>query len=562
MVPTASLAHGGAAEFSAPEHERVLQHAAFFQIPDERRAGLIRIPGRLRHAGLDFAVVIPSAVVELDEADVPFCEAVLAPLVTFRVVVDGGEHDGESSITASAGDVINYRIVGKVANLGTTNTGLGESLTVQNLVDGIDGMTIFRFNLGGRAGDPVEIDFQDRPTLVNGFNTTSFGASRGVITPRGGGLDDVTSIHAVQSITYVGVEGGAPTEVTLAQGAFKVRSSPNGEGVVRMTPFTEDGPFALIRINDGLPLFLEPHGGDAAYKLVGLTVESDGSGPAGDSTKPTAKLSASNLTNGGGSTHEFNVTYSDNSGIKVATLGNGDVRVVAPNGKEYNATLIAVNNQANGTPRTARYRLTIPGVFDSTDNGRYTVKLMANQVSDTSNNFAAAATLGSFNVNVPFAVMASGGRLLINGDLARPDNVALSVNKGTLTAKLGKQARTFKASSVKSITIATHGGNDKVTLGAGVIGAQIDGGSGNDSLFGGAGNDQLNGGAGNDSLRGNGGNDIIKGGSGFDKFSGDAGDDRLFSRDAIKDTLSGGSGNDRAQVDALDVRDTIEQLLK
>ncbi|MDX2214220.1 MAG: GDSL-type esterase/lipase family protein [Oculatellaceae cyanobacterium bins.114] len=114
---------------------------------------------------------------------------------------------------------------------------------------------------------------------------------------------------------------------------------------------------------------------------------------------PTASLTASNFTPQGTTTYSFNVTYADDNAISVASLGNGDVQVTGPGGFNQSAVLTAVSPSGDGTPRTVTYRINAPGgSWDTADIGTYTVSLVANQVSDTSNNFAVAGTLGTFTV--------------------------------------------------------------------------------------------------------------------------------------------------------------------
>ena len=74
VVAAGALAHGGAAEFAAPDDECVVEHAAFLEVFDESGAGLVGVEGGLGHGFLDVAVVVPCAVVELDEADPAFGE--------------------------------------------------------------------------------------------------------------------------------------------------------------------------------------------------------------------------------------------------------------------------------------------------------------------------------------------------------------------------------------------------------------------------------------------------------------------------------------------------------
>lgn len=64
-----SLPVGGAAEFASEDDEGVLEHSALFEVLDEAGARLIDVVGLAFDLFREFAVVIPTAVEELDEAD-------------------------------------------------------------------------------------------------------------------------------------------------------------------------------------------------------------------------------------------------------------------------------------------------------------------------------------------------------------------------------------------------------------------------------------------------------------------------------------------------------------
>jgi hypothetical protein len=107
------------------------------------------------------------------------------------------------------------------------------------------------------------------------------------------------------------------------------------------------------------------------------------------------------VTAGGSAPHPFTVTYADNVAVSVSSVGDGDVQVLAPDGAELPAAFAGVDNTADGSPRTATYRVAAPGgAWDPADNGTYTLRLVAGQVSDTAANFAAAAELGTFTVSL------------------------------------------------------------------------------------------------------------------------------------------------------------------
>ncbi|MFM1944913.1 MAG: hypothetical protein RI897_3895 [Verrucomicrobiota bacterium] len=69
------LGHGGAAEFAAPDDEGVVEQAALFEVGEEGVGGFIGEGAADVHVFDEVAVVVPSAVVEVDEADALFGEA-------------------------------------------------------------------------------------------------------------------------------------------------------------------------------------------------------------------------------------------------------------------------------------------------------------------------------------------------------------------------------------------------------------------------------------------------------------------------------------------------------
>ena len=77
---------------SPPQDERVLEQAALLEILHERGAGLVHIERSLRHFLGDRAVVIPRAVVELDEAHATLGEAAREQAVRGEGAVAGSLH--------------------------------------------------------------------------------------------------------------------------------------------------------------------------------------------------------------------------------------------------------------------------------------------------------------------------------------------------------------------------------------------------------------------------------------------------------------------------------------
>ena len=94
-----------------------------------------------------------------------------------------------------------------------------------------------------------------------------------------------------------------------------------------------------------------------------------------------------------GATIDVSVSYLDDQAVDVSTLDGSDVRITGPSGFDQLASFVSVDNNTDGTPRTAIYSIAAP-----TTDGSYTVALEANQVSDTSGNFALAGQLANFQI--------------------------------------------------------------------------------------------------------------------------------------------------------------------
>jgi hypothetical protein len=125
---------------------------------------------------------------------------------------------------------------------------------------------------------------------------------------------------------------------------------------------------------------------------------------------PLAELvSVPPLNESGQTTRQFTVTFTDNVGIDVATVGTGDVRVTGPNGYNQIAQFVSVNSTTNGTPRSATYAVTPPGggVWTTLQNGTYSITMESGQVKDVEGAFVSAGTLGQFTVDVPIVYYAA-----------------------------------------------------------------------------------------------------------------------------------------------------------
>lgn len=117
-----------------------------------------------------------------------------------------------------------------------------------------------------------------------------------------------------------------------------------------------------------------------------------------DTAAPTA---SGTVLNAAFAPFSFSVIYQDNQSVDTDSLDNLDIRVTGPNGFSQLAELLGGTISADGTRVTARYSIEpTGGVWTSAQNGEYTVELLANQAKDFNGNFAAAATVGHFTIDV------------------------------------------------------------------------------------------------------------------------------------------------------------------
>jgi hypothetical protein len=142
-----------------------------------------------------------------------------------------------------------------------------------------------------------------------------------------------------------------------------------------------------------------------------------------------------------------------------------------------------------------------------------------------------AGATATVSIAVADATLTNDGNLLIGGTDGN-DSMTVKLTKDKLGLVVTLNGDILGTHPVAAITgrVAAYGlgGNDKVAVNAKVtVGADLYGGSGNDSLTGGAGSDILVGGTGKDTLSGGSGTNVLTGGAGADKLTGGTGDDLL-----------------------------------
>jgi hypothetical protein len=117
---------------------------------------------------------------------------------------------------------------------------------------------------------------------------------------------------------------------------------------------------------------------------------------------PVASLNTvSAVTAVSSSAKQFVVTFMDDTAIDYSSIATDNCTITGPHGYSESATLVSVDVESDGTPRVATYSTPPPsGGWSWLTNGVYTIAIGANQVCDTSSNYVAAGTLGTFSCNI------------------------------------------------------------------------------------------------------------------------------------------------------------------
>lgn len=123
----------------------------------------------------------------------------------------------------------------------------------------------------------------------------------------------------------------------------------------------------------------------------------------------------------------------------------------------------------------------------------------------------------------PTTATLNAGILAVFGT-AGNDNI--SITKDVPNNLIVVDGMTFDAALVSRIVAYGQEGDDAITVDGGItLKAELNGGSGNDTLTGGSGNDRLYGNDGDDTLNGGAGNDYLNGWTGIDTYIGGDGID-------------------------------------
>ena len=423
---------------------------------------------------------------------------------------------------------------------GTTSTSSGNSPITPTLQ-----------NISTLTNTAASIPFSVKFTDATPINVGSLASTNILVDGPGGFSQFATFVSASPSTNSTSVIGNY--DVVPPVGSTYFGTANNGTYVVILEPG---------QISDTATI---PN-----YASVGLLGQFRVNVPTANNIAPippTATLSAISTIVSPVSSLSFTVVFTDSTPIieTVLSQNNNVVNVTGPNGYDQNGASAPSKPPPTAGPSPTPSPLQAL-YFDPTSNGNYGISLVANAVTDEAGQAFAAATLGTFTVDVQSVSVTSAGVLTIFGT-EQADSIEIGMlNSSTIRVLYNNTSQGFNASSITGIYVNGLGGNDTITVDNGVTGA---GGSIlNATLFGGQGDDTLNGGSGmtpsaaarattsssaapattplvagngNSLLRGGQGDDLLKGGVGNDNPRGGQGNDTFFCGQG-NNLLYGGRG--------------------
>jgi hypothetical protein len=257
------------------------------------------------------------------------------------------------------------------ATVASTPSDIG---SVENLFDQ-DLSTLYRTSTGNPAS--VQITF-NRPQTFRGFRFYGAGAA---IPPA-----YRLNIEAADTAADLENRAGSYRQIYAAAPA-------NNRAVTLLFP-----PAPVVA--KVIRLRATQVGGDGVLHLYDWTIL----GPVpSDVDPPAVSLVAGDVRQPGTAGTLLTVDSTDATGIRVSSLGSGNLRVTGPNGFSQQAILASLDRWQDGSARRASYWIPAGGgAWDSTDNGLYTVTLLDHQIWDViGNSHPDPRTLATFLVDVP-----------------------------------------------------------------------------------------------------------------------------------------------------------------
>ena len=227
------------------------------------------------------------------------------------------------------------------------------------------------------------------------------------VTAPGGTTETITVVYsdnnAINPATVdsnsLSVSGAGNTLSLLNLSKFP---SPDGKSLTAVYTFNAPGGAWTENANGNYTVTIPPnHVTDTSGNAdIGGSTTFNVNATIPDLTPPqVAAFNAANISAPGAASEEITVIYTDNAAVDTNSITTANVTVGGARTLHVSAASFSATGSAPFKTVTATYTVDAPGgAWAASANGAYTVTLGANQVKDTSGNFA-ASTATSFTVN-------------------------------------------------------------------------------------------------------------------------------------------------------------------
>jgi len=411
------------------------------------------------------------------------------------------------------------------ANLFSNNLSGNTGLAINNLTGGAVNAGGNWFGTNTAAGVLAEVsgNVDYSPWLDTGTDTATDAGFQG----------DFSGLHVSAASPPAGTGGTIQEGIDLATdgGTVFVEAGTYAENLVIAKSLVLDGA--------GPTTILSPAGGvgiTASYPGVFVTVLDlaiDGADTAVEATD-LASFTLSNVdllggTAGGSFTDVVAVSVSRSAVTTNQSVEIGTAQFEIAGYGEFSLDGVQTLSITTGAGDDT-FDVPLPGDFnieiDGGANGAAGDTLNANPLALPRISF-----VNIENVNATAPAIIEEGNLFIFGDSNNNKiDVTIRSNIDVVVKMDGVESLVVPLADITGrIVIYGLGGNDTITVASGVpVGADIQGGPGNDKITGGRGHDLLDGGLGNDTVNGGKGNDTLVGSTDLDVLAGQADSDTLI----------------------------------
>ena len=302
----------------------------------------------------------------------------------------------------------------------------------------------------------VAVNDTSPPTaVINAASVTSPGASSYQFSITF--TDDVAVDTSWADVDNVQVLGPQNQLLTVTSAAVDISAN----GTPRTITYTVTAPSGQWSSNDNGTYTINLLGGQVRDTAGNAAAAQSGQFavniPIPDTTPPNATITAPSINSPGGTNEVVTVTYTDNVAVDVSTINVGNIVVRGPQGP---LTVSAAQvSGGNGTPVTVNYTVAAPGgSWDGSDNGVYSVTVVAGSVKDTSGNGVVTAT-GEFAVTATLPDTTPP-----SAQISAPDVTSAGTASATITVIFADNVAVNAASiSTANITVTGSSGALAVT---------------------------------------------------------------------------------------------------